>query len=90
MEEEADIQLLLKGFEPPGPGSKLEPQPEPEPEPEPELELSPAARAQAAQGRRLKTLAKKLSEEEEAELSARLGPCRPHTFFRLISLFQIF
>ena len=78
MEEEADIQLLLKGFEPPGSTSSIgaEPSlhPPPEPEPEPELEHSAAADAQASKMQRLKRLEKKLSEEEEAELSARLGP----------------
>ena len=78
MEEEADIQLLLKGFEPPRPASSIsaDPAPHPPPEPEPELEPSAAADAHASKGQRLKRLAKKLSEEEEAELSTRLGPCR--------------
>ena len=77
MEEEADIQLLLKGFQPPGSVSSISvesaSQPEPEPEPEPELEPNPATDAKAAQGQRLQRLAKKLTDEDEAELSTRLG-----------------
>ena len=66
IEEEADIQLLLKGFEPGSVSSiSVEPasQPKSEPEPEPEPEPSAAADARAAQEQRLKQLAKKLSEE---------------------------
>lgn len=90
MEEEADIQLLLKGYEPPGSASSVsaEPVSEPQPEPEPPEASAAAAAAKAAQGQRLKKLAKKLSAEEEAELSSRLGSFRS-IHFSLLMLYCV-